>query len=73
MNIYDTANKLASEIKQSEEFSNYKKSKEALQSNSELKTKIDKFDKLRVDMKKAMNESLMIGNNIYIEEENKNE
>ena len=39
MNIYDTANKLASEIKQSEEFSNYKKSKEALQSNSELKTK----------------------------------
>lgn len=54
MNIYDTANKLASEIKQSEEFSNYKKSKEALQSNSELKTKINEFDKLRVDMQKAM-------------------
>ena len=54
MNIYDTANKLASEIKQSEEFRKYKKSKEALQSNSELKTKIDEFDKLRVDMQKAM-------------------
>ena len=30
MNIYDTANRLASEIKQSEEYVNYKMAKEAL-------------------------------------------
>ena len=33
MNIYDTANKLAAEIKQTDEFNNYKKSKEELQRN----------------------------------------
>ena len=30
MNIYDTANRLAQEIKQSEEYLNYKKSKQTL-------------------------------------------
>ena len=40
MNIYDTANRLASEIKQSEEYVNYKMAKEALNLNSELKKKL---------------------------------
>ena len=40
MNIYDTANRLASEIKQSEEYVNYKMAKDALNLNQELKKKI---------------------------------
>jgi len=42
MNIYDTANKLASEIKQSEEYIEYKKVKEELNSLPEIKEKINK-------------------------------
>lgn len=38
-----------------------------------IKNGIKKIENWLIDMKKAMNESLMIGNNIYIEEENKNE
>ena len=33
MNVYDTANKLATEIKQSEEYINYKMAREALALN----------------------------------------
>ena len=44
MNIYDTANRLASEIKQSEEYVNYKMAKEALNLNRELKKKIGEFE-----------------------------
>ena len=40
MNIYDTVNKLAQEIKESEEYINYKMAKQALDLNSELKIKI---------------------------------
>ena len=40
MNIYDTANKLASEIKQSEEYQNFKMAKEVINLNKELKEKI---------------------------------
>ena len=54
MNIYDTANKLASEIKLTEEYKAYKSSKEQIESNLEIKNKIEEFDKLRVDMQKAM-------------------
>ena len=49
MNIYDTANRLASEIKQSEEYVNYKMAKEALNLNQELKNKISEFEKVRYD------------------------
>ena len=49
MNIYDTANKLASEIKQSEEYQNYKIAKEALNLNTELKEKIKQFEIARYD------------------------
>ena len=40
MNVYDTANRLASEIKESEEYVNYKMAKQALNLNSSLKEKI---------------------------------
>ena len=49
MNIYDTANKLASEIKQSEEYVNYKMAKEALNLNQELKKRISEFEMVRYD------------------------
>ena len=49
MNVYDTANKLAQEIKQSEEYATYKKAKEAINLNVELKNKIDEFEKARYE------------------------
>lgn len=49
MNVYDTANKLAQEIKQSEEYTNYKKAKEAINLNVELKNKIEEFEKARYE------------------------
>ena len=39
MNVYDTANRLAQEIKQSEEYVNYKMAKEALKFKSRFKKK----------------------------------
>lgn len=54
MNIYDTANRLASEIKESEEYKTYKDAKQKLNSNMEIKNKVQEFDKLRVDIQKAM-------------------
>lgn len=50
MNVYDTANKLASEIKISEEYTKFKKAKQELDSNNELKTKIDEFEKMRYEV-----------------------
>lgn len=49
MNIYDTANKLAQEIKSSEEYVNYKKAKESIDLKPELKEKIQDFEKARYD------------------------
>lgn len=49
MMIYDTANRLAGEIKQSEEYMNYKMAKQALNLNTELKTKMEEFEKLRYE------------------------
>ncbi len=50
MNVYDTANRLASEIKSSEEYIKYKEAKERIEKNIELKQKIDEFEKLRYDV-----------------------
>ena len=50
MNVYDTANKLAQEIKNSEEYVQYNKARKSLESNIELKTKIDEFEKMRYDI-----------------------
>lgn len=49
MNVYDTANQLAQEIKESEEYATYKMAKEAINLNIELKNKIDEFEKARYD------------------------
>ena len=49
MNVSDTANQLAEEIKQSEEYVTYKMAKEAINLNFELKNKIDDFEKARYE------------------------
>lgn len=50
MNIYDTANNLAKEIKDSEEYKKFKELKTSISSNNEKKSKIDEFEKLRYEM-----------------------
>ena len=50
MNVYDTANKLAQEIKSSDEFKNYKKYKELVKTNTEVNDKIKKFETLRYEV-----------------------
>ena len=49
MNVYDTANRLAQEIKNSEEYATYKIAKQAINLNIELKNKIDEFEKARYE------------------------
>ena len=49
MNVYDTANRLAAEIKQLEEYVNYKMAREALALNPDLKKKIGEFEVARYD------------------------
>lgn len=50
MNVYDTVNKLAQEIKNSDEFKNYKKYKELIKSNAEVNENIKKFETLRYEI-----------------------
>ena len=50
MNVYDTVNKLAQEIKDSKEFKNYKKYKELVKSNQEVNEQIKKFEALRYEI-----------------------
>lgn len=50
MNVYDTANKLAEEIKKSEEYKSFKKIKKELENNIELKNKIKEFEQKRQQM-----------------------
>lgn len=50
MNIYDTANTLASEIRQSEEYVNYKMARQTLELNSDLKNRIKEFQELRYEI-----------------------
>lgn len=49
MNIYDTANRLAQEIKQSEEYVNYKMAKETLSLKPDLNKKIEEFENARYE------------------------
>lgn len=74
MNIYDTANKLAYEIKQSEEYTNYKKLKKEVEENLELKGKLDNFEKARYELQIASIQGLEQDNkkavdmqNLYVE------
>lgn len=54
MVVYDTANRLASEIKNSEEYQNYKMAKQAINLNQDLKNKIDEFEKARYEDQLAL-------------------
>jgi len=54
MNVYDTANRLAGEIKESEEYVNYKMAKDALNLNHSLKERMSKFEKLRYEVQLEM-------------------
>ena len=47
MKVYDTLNQLASEIKTSEQYVEYKKMKEIIKTSPELKVKLDEFEKAR--------------------------
>lgn len=47
MNVYDTANKLAGEIKLSQEYLDYKKAKEEVDKNPVFKEKVAQFEELR--------------------------
>ena len=49
MNVYDTANRLAGEIKNSEEYVNFKMARQAINLNTSLKEKMKEFDKVRYE------------------------
>lgn len=50
MEIYDTANKLASEIKNSKQYNDLKIAKENIMNNEEKKQKIIDFERLKQDV-----------------------
>ena len=50
MNVYDTANRLAQEIRESEEYKGYKKLKDTLMNNPDTRKKIEDFEKLRYEV-----------------------
>jgi len=60
MNVYDTVNKLAQEIKDSDEFINYKKYKELVKSNKEVAEMINKFEALRYEIQISAMQGLEI-------------
>lgn len=47
MNVYDTANKLARELKESNEYLEYKNIKKELDQNQEVKEKLKEFEEKR--------------------------
>ena len=49
MNVYDTVNKLAKEIKESEEYINFKEAKQAINLEPQNKEKISEFEKARYE------------------------
>lgn len=53
MNVYDTANRLAQELKNSQEYLAYKKSKETMEATLELKEKLERFEKVRYEIQLA--------------------
>ena len=54
MKIYDTANKLAKELKESEEYINYKMAKQTISLNPDLNIKIKEFEKARYESQMKM-------------------
>lgn len=53
MNIYDTVNRLAKEIKESQEYGEYKKLKQQLETMPEIKQKLEEFEKARYEVQLA--------------------
>jgi len=49
MKVYDKANELAQDLKESEQYITYKKIKEEVYANLELKEKIKEFDTIRYE------------------------
>lgn len=50
MYVYDEANNLAKAIRESKEYEEYKKAKEDLNNNSDMKQKVEEFEKIRYDV-----------------------
>ena len=50
MQVYDTANRLAQEIRDSEEYKAFKKLKDEIYNNPEKKQKVEDFEKLRYEV-----------------------
>jgi len=50
MYVYDEANNLAKSIQESKEYLEYKKIKEEVNANPEMKAKVDEFEKIRYDV-----------------------
>ena len=50
MYVYDQANILAKSIQESKEYIEYKKAKESINSNPEMKKKVDEFEKIRYEV-----------------------
>lgn len=50
MNVYDTANRLAQEIRQSEEYIKYKERKDEISQDPNLKKEVEEFEKLRYEV-----------------------
>lgn len=50
MKVYDTANQLAKEIRESEEYIAYKQAKEDIMATPELKKKVEDFEALRYEV-----------------------
>lgn len=50
MQVYDTANRLAQEIRDSEEYKAYKKLKDEIYNTPDKKQKVEEFEKLRYDV-----------------------
>ena len=74
MNVYETVNRLATELKESEEYVNYKMAKETLSLKPDLKKKIQEFEDARYDAQisamqtgKSDEEKTKKMQNLYIE------
>lgn len=50
MYVYDEANNLAKAIRESKEYEEYKKAKEDLKNNPDMKQKVEEFEKMRYDV-----------------------
>lgn len=50
MYVYDQANNLAKAVQESKEYLEYKKAKDELNSNAEMKAKVEEFEKIRYEV-----------------------